>query len=113
LFNCFQKLSQSHLRRFIHKQMNMFGHQNVGIDPRSVPRTRLLNNGLERLFGFGCLKQWQAVKTTKGKEVQRLRVLKPPKTARHGPTLVAMILTPTPAHRKLRDERGTAFMLVH
>jgi hypothetical protein len=35
------------------------------------------------------------------------------KTARHGRTFVATMLTATPAHRKQRDERGTAFMLLY
>ena len=51
LLDAFQKLRQYNLRRFIDKKMDMFGHQDVGVNSRMMLCASLFQHRLERLPG--------------------------------------------------------------
>src|SRR6185312_11687027 len=87
LLEGFQPLRQYNPRWLVDQQVNMLGHQHVGINSRPMPRTNLFQHRLHRLPDPRRRQQRETVKTTEGDEVQRSRLLKPLQTARHGPIL--------------------------
>jgi len=103
LLDDLEKLRQQNSRRLIDEQVNMFRHQNVGVNPRLMPRTRLFQHRLERLAGGGRFKERETMKTTEGDEVQRPRILKPLQAARHGAFRSDTILS----------QRGLGLMVSH
>ena len=55
--------------------MNVFGHQDVGINPRQMPRTDQLQHVLDRPVSSRSFQKRQTVITAERDEVQRLRML--------------------------------------
>ena len=108
LLEDFEKLGNEDRWWLVHEQMDVFGHQNVCVDPCLMPGPRPFQHGLDRLPRSERFKQRQTVKATEGDEVKSFRLLKPFQATRHGSILSGHHANPTPAHRKVRDERGTA-----
>ena len=83
----FKELGHENRWRFVDKQMDVLGHEDVSVDPRLMPRASHFQYCLHDLLGLRCFKKRETVITTEGDEVQRLRFLKPLQTARHGSIL--------------------------
>jgi hypothetical protein len=96
-------LSQHDPRRLIDQQMNVLGHQHIRVNPRPMPRARLLQHSLARLPGDGRFKQRKTMKATESDEVQRFRLLESSQSARHE----HMLAHNARSSRYSRDERGT------
>ena len=83
LLDGLQQLRKQNPRRLIDEQMDMLGHENVGINSRQMPCARLFQHCLDRLLRSRRFQQREPVKTTERNEMQRFRCLESFQAARH------------------------------
>ena len=84
-----EKLRHNDRRRLIHQQVDMLGHQDVGVDSSPMTCPNLLRNSFDRILGFRRFKERETVTATEGDEVKGLGFLEPFQTVGHGPILIA------------------------
>ena len=84
----FEKLGHKDRWRLVDEQMDVLGHQDVGVDPRLMPRTSLFQYGLHCVLGLRRIEKRETVKATEGDEVESFRFLEPFQTVRHGSIIV-------------------------
>src|SRR5271157_5631161 len=87
-------------RRLVDRQVDMFRHQDVSVDPGLMTCPGLFQNGLERLRGFRRFKERKTVKATERDELKGFRFLEPLQAIGHG-----SIVTPLRPCPKTRSSR--------
>ena len=100
----------------IDEQMDVLGHQNVGVDPRLVPCTSQFQYGLNCVLGVRCIEKRETVKATEGDEVESFCFLEPFQTVRHGAIIVrprSYLKTHPPAHRDRAAMNGAQLCLAY
>jgi hypothetical protein len=70
LLEGFEKLSQEDGRWLVDEQMDVLRHQDVGVDPRLMPRARHFQYGLHGVFGLRRFEKRKTVKATEGDKVE-------------------------------------------
>ena len=78
-----QKLRYEDGGRLVDQQVNIFGHQHVGVNPGLMTRPGLFQNGLDRFLEFRGFRQRKPVKATERDEVKSLRSLETLQAVRH------------------------------
>ena len=69
LLYCFEKLCHENRWRLVDEQVDVLGHQDVGVDPRLMPRTSLFQYGLNCILGVRRIEKRETVKATESDEV--------------------------------------------
>ncbi len=64
--------------------MDVLGHQDIGVDPRLMPRTSQFQYGLDGVLGAGRIEKRETVKATEGDEVESFGLLEPFQTVLQG-----------------------------
>lgn len=80
----FEKLGHEDRRRLIDEQMDVLGHQDVGVDPCLMPCASQFQYSLNCVLGVRRIEKRETVKATEGDEVKSFRFLEPFQTVRHG-----------------------------
>jgi hypothetical protein len=75
-------------RRLVHDQVEVFRHDDIGVDAGVMTRTGLLESLLDEGFGVWIGEEWKAAITTEGNEVERFGLLISLETERHGMSVV-------------------------
>jgi hypothetical protein len=83
LLEGFEELSQEDGRWLVDQQVDMLGHEHVGIDAGTVTGSGLFEDGFDGGFGVGIVEVGKTVVTTEGDEVERFGLLVPLETVRH------------------------------
>ncbi len=91
-----QKLRYEDAGRFVHEQMNVLRHEDVGVDSGLMTGSGLFKDCLNEILCSRVGKIRQAVKATEGDEVEGLGLLITMETVRHGNIVPR---TPCPIHR--------------
>jgi hypothetical protein len=84
LLDNFQKLTKQDAWRFVDQKMHVLRHQDIGIEARLMPRSRLFQDLLDLCLSRWAAEIWQPVEAAKGDEVQRLGSLIPAEAVGHG-----------------------------
>ena len=71
----FHEHREGDIERLVDEEMDVFGHQNVGVDSRVVASAGALQNFFDGGFGDGVGEVWAATVTTEGDEVVITRLL--------------------------------------
>jgi len=88
LLDGFEKLGKDDRWWLVDEQMNVLGHQDVGVDSCLMSCTSLFQYGLEYVLGFRRIEKWETVKATEGDEVESFCLLEPFQIVRHGAIIV-------------------------
>jgi len=107
-----EKLGHEGHRRLVDEQMDVLGHQNVGVDPRLMACASQFQYGLECVHGARRIEQRETVKATESDEVKSFRFLEPLETVRHGTIIARYGLPPNhpPAHRDRAAMNGAQLL---
>jgi hypothetical protein len=83
LFEGFEELSEQDVRGLVDEQMDVFGHEDVGIDTGLVAEPGPFEDGLDDVLGFRAGEVRETVETAKGDEVEGLGLLVSLQTVGH------------------------------
>lgn len=61
----------------VDEEMDVFGHEDVGVDAGLMTGASLFEDGFERGFGFGLFEVGETVEAAEGDEVERFGLLEP------------------------------------
>jgi hypothetical protein len=86
----FEKLGHEDRWWLVDEQMDVLGHQDVGVDSRLMSRTSLFEYGLDYILGARLIEKRETVKATEGDEVESFCFLEPFQTVRHGAIIVRL-----------------------
>jgi hypothetical protein len=88
LLYCFEKLGHEDRWRLVDEQMDVLGHQDVGVDPRLMSCASQFQYGLHCVLGVRRIEKRETVKATESDEVESFCFLEPFQTVRYGSILV-------------------------
>jgi hypothetical protein len=86
----FEKLGNEDQWWLVDEQMDVLGHQDVGVDPRLMPCTSQFQYGFNCVLGARRMEKRETVKATEGDEVESFCFLEPFQTVRHGFILIRL-----------------------
>jgi hypothetical protein len=84
----FEKLGHEDRWRLVDEQMDVLGHQDVGVDSRVMSLTSQFQYGLNCVLGVRRIEKRETVKATEGDEAESFGLLKPFQTVWRGSILV-------------------------
>lgn len=90
LLERFEELRYEDERRLVDQQVDVFGHEHVGINPGLMTRAGLLQDGFYRFLGARRRQERKSVKATERDEVESLRLLEAFQTDGHAVIVVPL-----------------------
>src|ERR1035437_3246573 len=84
----FEKLGHEDRWWLVDEQMDVLGHQDVGVDPRLMSCASQFQYGLNCVLGVRRIEKRETVKATESDEVESFRFLEPFQAVRHGGIIV-------------------------
>jgi hypothetical protein len=84
LFEGFQELAEEDGGWFVDEEVDVLGHQDVGVDSGLVTCSCLFEDEFDCGFGVGVFEVRETVVATEGDEVEGLGLLVPLQTVGHG-----------------------------
>src|ERR1035438_2816282 len=84
----FEKLGHEDRWWLVDEQMDVLGHQDVGVDPCLMSCASQFQYGLNCVLGVRCIEKRETVKATESDEVESFCFLEPFQTVRHGTIIV-------------------------
>ena len=88
LLHGFEKLGNEDRWWLVDEQMDVLGHQDVGVDPRLMSRTSQFQYGLNCVLGAWGIEKRETVKATERDEVESFCSLEPLQAVGHGSIIV-------------------------
>jgi hypothetical protein len=92
LFEGFEELSEQDVLGLVDEQMDVLGHEDVGIDTGFMAEPGPFEDGLDDVLGLRAGEVGETVEATEGNEVERLGLLVSLQTVGHGCIVSWMVL---------------------